>query len=387
MNRPLPDVQYNFRSGIIELKAGYPDVTLLPAEGLSQAAQVVLEREASQALLYGAQQGPGCLIKQVKEWMERRENYSVPPEQMMITGGTSQGLDMLCQVLTQPGDVVLVQAPTYNLALRLLREYHLDLIPVQSDEEGIIVDELAKRLRELELQGRQPRFLYLVPTFSNPSTLTVPLERRKAVIELAQHHELRLIEDDAYCDLWYESPPPPSLYSLDPNGLVIHLRSFSKIMAPGLRLGWMLASPEFIQQCANRGVFVSGGGPNHFTAHVVAAFMELSLLNQHVDTLRTRYQERRNMLEQALRKHLAETCQWSSPQGGFFLWLQLPGDVKSEELLSIAKAEGVSFLPGTLCFVNGGGENFCRLTFTMVPPDELEEGVRRLQKALHHYQT
>jgi DNA-binding transcriptional MocR family regulator len=305
----------------------------------------------------------------------------------MITGGTSQALEMLCQVLTQPGDVVLVQTPTYNLALRLLREYHLDLIPVQSDGEGIIVDDLAERLRELELQGRQPRFLYLVPTFSNPSTITIPLERRRALIKVAQHHKLCLIEDDAYCDLWYESPPPPSLYSLDPNGLVIHLRSFAKIMAPGLRLGWMLASSEFVRQCANRGVFVSGGGPNHFTAHIVAAFMELGLLNQHVNTLRTRYQERRNILERALRKYLADTCQWSSPQGGFFFWLQLPENVKSGELLSTAKAKGVSFLPGTFCFVNGGGENFCRLTFTMVAPDELKEGVRRLQKALHHYQT
>jgi DNA-binding transcriptional MocR family regulator len=385
MNRPLPDVQYNFRPGIIELKAGYPDVTLLPAEGLSQAAQVVLEREAFQALLYGAQQGPGCLITQVKQWMEPRENYAVPPEQMLITGGTSQALDMLCQMLTQPGDIVLVQTPTYNLALRLLREYHLDLIPVQSDEEGIIIEELVERLRELEQQGRQPRFLYLVPTFSNPGTLTVPLERRKAVVELAQRYTLRIIEDDAYCDLWYESPPPSSMYSLDPDGVVIHLRSFSKILAPGLRLGWMLASSELIQQCAMRGVFVSGGGANHFTAHVVAAFMELGLLDQHVDTLRARYRERRDILEQALSTDLAETCQWSSPQGGFFLWLQLPESVKSDALVSIAKLEGVSFLPGTLCFVNGGGENFCRLTFTMAPPDELKEGVRRLQKALYHY--
>ncbi len=382
MNKPLSDVQYNFHSGIIELKAGYPDWSLLPAEGLSQAAQMVLKREASQALLYGAQQGPGSLIRQLRIWMEHMEGYSPPQEHVLITGGTSQALDLLCLLLTQPGDVVLVQAPTYNLALRLMREYHLELAPIQSDEEGVMVDALEETLKKLEQQGRQPRFLYLVPTFSNPDTLTFSVKRRKALVELAQRSHLRIIEDDAYRDLWYAAPPPPSLYSIAPDDLVIQLRSFSKILAPGLRLGWMLAAPEFVRQCANRGVFVSGGGPNHFTAHVVAAFMELGLLDQHIEILQRHYRERRNILEHALEKHLSNGCRWNSPQGGFFLWLQLPQGINSADLLPIAEAAGVSYLSGTHCFVNGGGENFCRLTFTMVSPDELEEGIRRLSSAL-----
>ncbi len=386
MTTVLPDIQYHFREGLIELKAGYPDVTVFPAEGLSQAAQLVLRREATQALLYGAQQGPGCFIKHIQGWMERSDHHSVQAEQIMITGGTSQTLDMLCTLYTKPGDAVLVQSPTYNLGLRLLREYQLDLIPVQSDDNGIEIDALENTLQTLEQQGRQPRFFYLVPTFSNPATLTFPLERRQAILKIARRFNLRIIEDDAYRDLWYESPPPPSLFRLDSEGLVIHLRSFSKILGPGLRLGWMLAPPDIVQQCAGRAVFVSGGGPNHFTAHVVSAFLELGQLDEHVDMLRARYRERRNRLERALKTHLGEACQWLPPQGGFFLWLQLPEGVNSEELITSATDTGVSFLPGTSCFVNGGGENFCRLTFTMTPPDELEEGVRRLQQALQQYQ-
>ena len=385
MEISLPDVQYVLRPGVIEFRSGHPDLALLPAAGLLHATRIVLEREPRQALSYGAEQGPACLIRQLCDWMERGEGAAPPYEQVMITGGSSQAMDMLCMLLTQPGDLALVQSPTYYLALRVLRDHQLELLPIPSDDHGIRVDALEEKLNYLQSQGRKARLLYLVSTFNNPSGVTLKAERRKGLAALAQRYGLIVVEDDVYHELWYDSPSPPSLYSLVPAGPVVRLGSFSKILAPGLRLGWMLASPEIVQRCTKSGLLDSGGGLGHFTAHVVAAFIELGLLDEQVETLRTKYQQRRDLLIKALENHLPEECHWLKPGGGFFVWLRLPPGVDSSAFLPIAEAAGVSFVPGALFHADGGGERYCRLNFTMVSTDELEEGARRLGAVLHHY--
>jgi 2-aminoadipate transaminase len=385
MNLSFADVQYDLRSGIVELKAGHPDLALLPAAGLMQAAQVILEREAPQALSYGAEQGPDCLIKQLCGWLERIEGASPLREQMMITGGASQALDMLCLLLTQPGDIALVQSPTYHLALRVLRDHHLELLSAPSDNEGLQVDALEEMLKPLRRRQKQPRLLYLVSTFNNPTGVTLDAERRKALADLARQYDLIIVEDDVYYQLWYDQPPPPSIYDLSMSDSVIRLGSFSKILAPGLRLGWMTASPQIVQRCIQSGVLDSGGGLNHFSAHVVAAFIELGLLDPHVETLRTKYLERRNLLIDALADHLPKDCHWMTPQGGFYVWLRLPQEINSAVFLRTAEDAGVSYIPGVRFFAQGGGENCCRLNFTMVSLNELEEGAYRLGSALSNY--
>ena len=385
MKLSLPDVQYDLRPGIVEFRAGHPDLALLPATGVLQATQVVLEREASQALSYGAEQGPGCLIKQLCAWLERVEGERPPSAQVMITGGASQALDMLCMLLTEPGDIALVQSPTYHLALRVMRDHHLELFAVPSDDEGMRVDALEETLTSLQRQGRQPRLLYLVSTFNNPSGVTLKLERRKVLAEAAQNHSVLVVEDDVYHDLWYDTPPPAAIYSLAPSGSVIRLGSFSKILAPGLRLGWMLAPPKIVQRCMQSGVLDSGGGLGHFTAHIVAAFIELGLLDQQIQTLRVTYRERRNMLVNALAEHLPKDCHWLTPQGGFFVWLRLPQGMDSNAFLRIAEDAGVSYIPGTRFFADGGGDNYCRLNFTMLSLDQIEKGAYRLGKVLYNF--
>jgi 2-aminoadipate transaminase len=385
MKLSLPDVQYDLRPGIVEFRAGHPDLALLPATGVLQATQVVLEREASQALSYGAEQGPGCLIKQLCAWLEHVEGERPPLTQVMITGGASQALDMICMLLTEPGDIALVQSPTYHLALRVMRDHHLELLPVPSDDEGLRVDALEETLTLLQRRGRQPCMLYLVSTFNNPSGITLTLERRNALAELAQHYNLIVVEDDVYYKLWYDTPPPPSIYSLTPSGSAIRLGSFSKILAPGLRLGWMLATPKIVQRCMKSGVLDSGGGLGHFTAHVVAAFIELGLLDQQIKTLRATYRERRNVLVGALKDHLPKECHWLTPQGGFFVWLRLAQGMDSTAFLQTAEDAGVSYIPGARFFADGGGDNYCRLNFTMLSLDEIEQGAHRLGKVLYNY--
>ncbi len=385
MDLSFVDVQYELRSGIVELKAGHPDLALLPAAGLMQATQVILEREAPQALSYGAEQGPDCLIQQLSGWFERMEGASLPSEQLMITGGASQALDMLCLLLTQPGDIALVQSPTYHLALRVLHDHDLELHSVPSDPAGMRVDALEEMLKSLRDQQKQPRLLYLVSTFNNPTGITLDVERRKALAGLAREYDFIVVEDDVYYQLWYDQPPPPSIYTLPASESIIRLGSFSKILAPGLRLGWMMAPPQIVQRCVQSGVLDSGGGLGHFTAHIVAAFMELGLLDPHVETLRAKYLERRDLLLDALADHLPEDCHYMIPQGGFYIWMRLPPGINSDGFLRTAEDAGVSYIPGVRFFAHGGGEDYCRLNFTMVSFNELEEGAYRLGSALSKY--
>lgn len=269
----LPDVQLSLRPGIVEFGWGHPASDLLPVEGILRATRVALRRDGASALAYGAEQGPGCLIERVCARLERLEGAAPPAERVMVSGGTSQALDMLCTVLTRPGDVVLVESPVYHLALRILRDHGLELAPVPADAGGLRVDALEERLAELRREGRRPCFLYTVPTYNNPTGVTMTLERREALVALARREGLLVLEDDVYRELWYDAPPPPSLYDLDPSGPVVRLGSFSKVLAPGLRLGWMVAAPEIVHRCTRSGMLDSGGGVNHFTAHVVAGRM------------------------------------------------------------------------------------------------------------------
>lgn len=389
----LPDVQLFLRPGVVELSWGHPDLALLPVSDLSQAAEVALQRHGPLALSYGAEQGPGCLIEQLCARLGRLEGVAPPPQHMMITGGVSQALDMLCTLLTQPGDVVLVESPVYHLALRILRDHGLELVPVPSDDGGLRVDALQEVLTTLQHQGRPARLLYTVPTFNNPTGVTLGVERRRALVALVQRARtagspgLILLEDDVYHELWYDSPPPPPLYSLAPPGPVVRLGSFSKVLAPGLRLGWMLAEPEIIRRCTGSGLLDSGGGVNHFTAHVVAAFIELGLLDRQVETLRASYRQRRDVLLNSLASHLPEGCRCMHPAGGFFVWLRLPPGVDSAALLPVAESLGVSYVPGARFYAHGDGGPYCRLAFTLVSLEELDQGARRLGSALRDYQV
>jgi len=380
--RWLPDLQLYERPGIVELKWGHPAFGLLPVDEVRQAAQVALERDGALALAYGAEQGPRRLIEQLCARLERLEGAAPDPQQVMITGGVSQALDLLCTLLTQPGDVVLVESPTYYLALRVFRDHGVELVPVPADEEGLRVEALEEALATLRRAGRRARLLYLVPTFNNPTGRTLGIERRQALAALAEREGLTVLEDDVYRELWYEVPPPPPLYSLMPAGPVVRLGSFSKVLAPGLRLGWMLASPEIVRRCTGSGLLDSGGGVNHFTAHVVAALMELGLLDRQVERLRAAYRERRDALLAGLARYLPDECRWVAPGGGFFVWLRLPAGVDSEAFLPVAEAAGVSYVPGARFYTGGGGGEYCRLAFTLVSLEELEEGGRRLGEAV-----
>jgi DNA-binding transcriptional MocR family regulator len=376
MNPPR-DTQHYLRPGVIELTWGHPDLALFPTAALARAAELTLARADRAALCYGADQGPGSLIEPLCAWLGRREAHAPPPDQVFIAGGLSQGLDLLCTLYTSPGDPILVDAPTYHLALRVFRDHRLELIPVAGDDDGLRPDALADALARLRGAGRSPRFLYLVPNFCNPSGVTLSLDRRRAIAALTQEAGLMILEDDVYRHLWYDAPPPPPIADLAPEH-VIRLGSFSKLLAPGLRVGWLIAPPEIVRKCARSGLMDSGGGISHFAAHVVAAFMELGLFDGHVEALRAAYRARRDLFCAALARHLPAGCHWRPPGGGFFVWLRLPAGVDSADLSPQAEAAGVAYVPGTRFYADGRRSEHVRLAFTLLTGEELTEGARRL---------
>ncbi len=372
----LPDIQFVQRPGIIEFGWGHLAADLLPRTELLRAATWTLTHDAPTALTYGFAQGPGRLLALLAA------RLAVPETELMITGGTSQALDMLCKQLTQPGDVVLVEAPTYHLALRIFRDYRLRLVMVPGDQQGLHVTTVATLVRLFRRRGERVAFLYLVPTFNNPSGITLSATRRAELARLATALELTVVEDEAYAELWYELPPPPPITSFANGSLIIRLGSFAKVLAPGLRLGWMQAPTTVIQRCTQSGMLDSGGGVNHLTAHIVLALLQAGDFEPHLLRLRNALRARRDVLLEALARMMPSGVTWQPPLGGFFVWLRTPPTIDTTTLLARAEAAGVSYIPGAWFYAGNGGRHELRLAFSLLSEADLIEGTRRLSKVL-----
>lgn len=377
-NTTLPTLQIELRPGIIDLGWGHPPLDLLPVEQIQRAVAATLARYGAEALTYGHPAGPGALIEWLCEHTGRSEGRTPAPDELLITAGNSQALDQILTLCTRPGDTVLVESPTYHLAVRILREHPVNLVGIPMDQEGLIPDALTETLANLSRKGIQPRLLYTIPTYHNPTSASLSLERRRALVEVAADAGLLVVEDDVYRELSYDGSAPPSLWSLAPPGVVVRMGSFSKSLAPGLRLGWLTSGRKLVQRFADGGLLDSGGGINHFTALVVAELCTSGDYDKQVARARTLYRTQRDALLTALRDQLPPGCSWYVPGGGFFVWLTLPSGVRSADLLASAERAGVSFLPGERFFLDGGGEQQMRLSFSLYPPGELVQAATRL---------
>jgi DNA-binding transcriptional MocR family regulator len=300
----------------------------------------------------------------------------------MITGGVSQALDQICTLCTEPGDIALVESPTYHLAIRILRDHPLELVPVPADEHGLRVDALAETLADLRRAGRRARLLYAVPTFHNPTGASLAAERRAALVALAAEEQLLVVEDDVYRELSYDGAALPSLWSLASPDTVVRLGSFAKSLAPGVRLGWLTAGPAIAGRLIGSGLLDSGGGVNHLTSLMVTAFCASGEYDRQIVRLRQAYRTRRDALLSGLAAHLPSGCSWTKPGGGFFVWVRLPEGIDTDTLLPRAEAAGVAYLPGARFHTGGDGANTLRLAFSLYDPDELVEAARRLGKLI-----
>jgi 2-aminoadipate transaminase len=385
-NRRVREVPQVLRAGpadpdVISLAFGAPDPQLFPAAGLAEAARAALADFPAYAvaLQYGQVDGNPVLLGELAKKLEQEEGQPVPPGGLAITNGSSQAISLAVQVLANPGDVCLIEAPTFMGTIRHIRFNQVSMLPVPLDHEGLDLEATEAALVRLAAAGTRPRFLYTIPTFNNPAGVTMPLARRKALLDLAFRHDLPIIEDDAYGDLRYDGEPVPSLHALDPHGLVVRLGTFSKIVAPGVRLGFVLADPALIQRLQP---FKAEGSTNGLTSLVVGTFMKTGGLAAHIELLRRQYRTRRDAMYRALETELPDAVTWTRSDGGFFVWMTLAPHVDVEKVMAKAAEERVVVLPGTGCFSDGRGTKNLRLAWSLHPPDRLVEGVGRLGRAL-----
>ena len=365
---------------IISFAGGLPAPEVFPVEKFSEACSRVLTDYGARALQYGTTEG----IMPLREMICRHtERYSIEvvPDNIMITSGSQQALDLLGKILINPGDRILVESPTYLGALQAWSAYGADYVTVPIDEFGMVADELEIALRS------GPKFIYVLPNFQNPAGVTLSLERRRKLIELADRYGVPIVEDDPYGQLRYEGDHIPPVISLDSmyrdnygdgySGNVIYTSTFSKILAPGIRLAWVIAPPEVIRLMvqAKQGTDLHTSTFNQMVAHEVS---KGGFLDDHIKLIRKVYQERRDLMLASLDGYFPPGVDWTHPEGGLFTWVSLPENLNSSEVLKSAIEEKVAFVPGAPFYPKGGGFNTIRMNFSNANPENIRIGISRL---------
>ena len=366
------------RTTAITFGGGLPDPETFPIDDLARAAETAL-REDQWALQYGGLYGYEELRGLLAERTRETDGVALDLEQIVLTSGSAHALSLACFAFLAPRDVVIVEAPTFAGSLRAIRSYGADLAVVPIDEDGLDVDNLEELLERLAERDRQPKLLYTIPNFHNPTGVTMSLRRREKLAGLAARYRFIVAEDDAYGDLRYEGASLPSLLSLDETGLVLKLGSFSKIAAAGLRLGWAAGDAEAVAALTS---VRHDMGTSAFIARTVYHFAKGGRLATHVEGLIDHYRRKRDATLDALDEHCAGYASWRRPEGGFFVWLTLPRGMTTRKLGAYAADEDVGFVPGSAFYNANGGERSLRLAFSHLPLEDIERGIAGLGRAL-----
>jgi 2-aminoadipate transaminase len=359
------------RQGIVSLAGGLPSADTFPVEAMREATSRVLRDNPGEALQYAASEGFAPLREWVAAEMAR---HGVPANasRVLITTGSQQGLDLVGKVLIDPGSSVAVEQPTYLGALQAFAPYEAEFVPIDGDDQGPLPQALA--------EARGARFIYLLPNFQNPSGRVLSAERRHALVDQAAAMGLPIVEDNPYGDLWFDSPPPPPLTARAGEGAV-YLGSFSKVLAPGLRLGYVVAPqalyPKLLQAKQAADLHTPG-----FNQRVVHEVIKNGFLDRHVPTVRACYRTQRDAMQAALLQHMPPGCRWQTPRGGMFFWVELPPKIDAAALLPQAVQAGMAFVPGAAFFSRAPRHNTLRLSFVTVPPDAIHSAIAALAVVL-----
>jgi DNA-binding transcriptional MocR family regulator len=362
------------RPEVVSLAGGMPNLAGLPLDAIAETTQQLLATRGTTALQYGSGQGDEHLREQVLEVM-RLEGIDAHPDDVVITTGSQQALDLVTRLFINPGDVIVAEAPSYVGALGVFRAYEADVVHVPLDEHGLVPDALDETLRRLAAEGRRVKFLYTVPNFHNPAGVTLSLERRPRVLEIAQRHGVLVVEDNPYGLLGFSGDPLPAMRSLDADG-VIYLGSFSKTFAPGYRVGWAVA-PHAVREklvLASESAILC---PSNASQLAISSYLDNHDWRGQVKAFREMYRERRDAMVGALAEHMPEAS-WTVPDGGFYTWVRLPDGLDAQAMLPRAITALVAYVSGTAFYADGQGADHMRLSFCYPTPDRIREGVRRL---------
>jgi 2-aminoadipate transaminase len=366
------------RDDVISLAGGMPDTSTFPPDSYASLMQKVAAESCARALQYTPTEGLSRVKDCIVEVMGS-EGMEVDVDELLITTGGQQVIDLVCKTLLDPGDVVVTEAPTYPGAVPTFCAYQADVVQVTMDRDGMRIDELEALLDGLERAGRRPKFIYTVPNFHNPAGVTLSLDRRRELVRIAGERELLVLEDNPYGLLRYEGEGLPTLRSLD-DEFVIYASTFSKILSPGVRLGWT-AAPAPVLAKMNIGKQASDLCSSSISQYFVAAYFESThspSWTNYVRSLIEIYRRRRDVMLDALAEHFPREADWTHPRGGLFLWATLPDYIDTTDLLARALQEQVAFVPGRAAYVDGRGGSAMRLNFSGVGEDEIREGIRRI---------
>lgn len=362
------------RPEVVSLAGGMPFVSALPHDLITQAIDRTMKDRGDAAMQYGSGQGVPVLREQILDVMAL-EGIHAQADDVVVTTGSQHALELLAKLFLDPGDIVLAEGPSYVTALVVFRSFQTEVEHVPMDDLGLIPSALNERIAALASAGKTPKFLYTVPTFNNPAGVTLARARRQEILEIAQRHGILVLEDNPYGLLYFDSPAPDAVRSLDADG-VVYLGTFSKTLAPGLRVGWALAPADIRDKLilANEAAILS---PSSFTQLVISEYLNTADWRAQIATFRDVYRERRDALLEALGQYLP-SMSWTVPDGGFYVWLTLPESLDSQKLLPKAVEGLVAYTPGTAFYADGNGHQNIRLSFSHPTPDFIREGVRRL---------
>ena len=361
-------------TGTINFGLGQPSADLLPLELIRQASEAYFREATPSELNYGDLPGDARFLDSLAGYLSDGYGVTTDAGALFVTGGCSQALDLVSTVFAEPGDTIFVEEPSYFLAFQIFRDHGLNTVPIPVDDDGLDLEHLQR-----ELGKHQPAFIYTIPAYQNPGGQTLSAERRRKLVELSQQRDFLIVADEVYHLLSYRGEPPPALGTMIESDTVISLGSFSKILAPGLRLGWIHTSDGLRQRLLAGGFVNAGGSINHYTSHIVRLAIDLGLLEEHVTNLRRSYRSRVNAMDAALQEHFSGIAQWSRPDGGYFFWLKFSDDVDTVPLKEKAVSLESGFQPGTLFSSTGDLHNYMRLSFAHYDEADILNGIARLR--------
>jgi 2-aminoadipate transaminase len=368
------------RPDVISFAGGLPASETFPVKDLESISCDLLREKGATALQYGPTEGEFALREEISKWMSR-ENVSVGPENILVTSGSQQGLDIVSKVFLDPNDIVVVELPTYIGGLQAFTAYRARMIGVSQDDHGMRMELLEKTLTKLAARGKKPKFIYVVPDFQNPSGVTMSLERRRKLLQLAYKFEVPIVEDSPYRDLRFAGQTVPAIFSLDKDRQVIVLGTFSKLLCPGLRLAWIMAPAEWMDKMvvAKQSMDLCS---STYTQLMVAEFMKRGLLPKQIERIRRLYAKKREVMLEALRKYMPEGVEWTEPEGGLFLWVKLPKKMNTSALFPKAVENKVIYVVGSAFHCDGKGQNTMRLNFSYPSEEQISKGIERLARMI-----
>lgn len=367
------------RPEVVSLAGGMPNVSALPHDVITDSLARVMREQGAAALQYGSGAGQPALRELILDVMAL-EGIRGTVDNVVTTVGSQQALDLVTKLFIDPGDVILAEAPSYVGAIGVFRSYQASVVHVAMDDDGLIPDALRQTIAQLRGQGRRIKFLYTIPNFHNPAGITLSAERRPEILEICRANEILVVEDNPYGLLYFDRPAPDALRSIDDEG-VIYLGSFSKTLAPGFRVGWVLA-PHAIREKLILAAESAILSPSAFSQLTVAEYLKTADWRGQIDTFRGVYHERKKAMVSALGEYLPDLS-WTDPNGGFYVWLSLPDQLDSKQMLPRAVKELVAFTPGTAFFADGRGRHAMRLSFCHPTPENIRVGIRRLATVIN----